>query len=610
MDVDSKVESGINGEPNNVEPQTSTERVKTTVNSRKKKAAETESIETTETEKEVKSSESLNKTRGRQRKDINKMETVENKVDEVQASGEPETENNFESKQQPTTSRKRKTVTEVEAEKEDVEKTETTDKKTSVPIKRSRKKATAEVEIKNAEDEAEPEAAALPERRTLKRKAAEQIKADTKTKKSAKEKPKKSVPVTKAKKQKVLLSIPSIKSISGKVFVMGENDVGQLGFGEEIDVKETPALLELPYSIIEVAAGGMHSVCLTERGEVITFGCNDEGALGRITSNESEEATPSKVEIPEKVIQISTGDSHTAALTESGQVYLWGNFRSGDGPMGLTAEGVKQVKPIKILTGINIVKISSGTEHLVCLSSDGIVYTCGCGENGQLGRFSERMCRDGGRKGRAALLEPSAVPVTGHPNSKAAAVFIEDIWAGSYCTFLKAQETGKIYAFGLNNYNHLGYENERVRFVPKQIASFNSKEWKQISGGQHHTLALDSEGLVYSMGRKDYGRLGLGEDCEEKSSPTLITSLESEKCSSISCGNCVSFALTEEGSIYSWGMGTNHQLGHGNDEDCFVPSLVKGNFLKSWKALNVSGGGQHTLILASTKESAKQDQKK
>lgn len=67
--------------------------------------------------------------------------------------------------------------------------------------------------------------------------------------------------------------------------------------------------------------------------------------------------------------------------------------------MGLTADGAKQVKPIKILTNIQIVKISSGTEHLTCLSREGIVYTCGCGQNGQLGRFPERTCRDGGRKG-------------------------------------------------------------------------------------------------------------------------------------------------------------------------------------------------------------------
>ncbi|GFY49462.1 regulator of chromosome condensation [Trichonephila inaurata madagascariensis] len=583
MDVNPNVESEINGEQDNVvEPATSSKVVKQAVRSRKKKAAEAAEIENSETavteEGEGNSTAPLSKSKGRQNKDKKiKMEVAENTPDEPQISEEPKTED------------------------------AAPIQKTNASLKR---KATPEPETDDKmETEIEPEAVevAVPEKKSRKRKVTESAKP--KTKKSAKEKPEKLVR-TKTKRQKVLLSIPTVKPIPGKVFVIGENDVGQLGFGEEVEVKKRPAMLELPHSIVDIAAGGMHSACLTESGEVITFGCNDEGALGRVTSDEKDEATPSRVEIPERVIQISAGDSHTAALTESGQVYLWGNFRSGDGPMGLTADGVKQIKPIKILNGITIVKISSGTEHLACLSNEGVVYTCGCGENGQLGRFSERACRDGGRKGRSALLEPAAVSVTGHPNSKTGTVLIEDVWTGSYCTFLKAQQTGLIYVFGLNNYNHLGYENERVRFVPKQVASFNSKTWNQIAGGQHHTLALDSEGLVYSMGRKDYGRLGLGEDCEEKSVPTLLTTLENENCNNISCGNCVSFSVTKEGSVYSWGFGTNHQLGHGNDDDCHIPRLVEGNFINSWKAHKVSGGGQHTLILASTKESSSTNKKK
>lgn len=58
-----------------------------------------------------------------------------------------------------------------------------------------------------------------------------------------------------------------------------------------------------------------------------TFGCNDEGALGRDTSEEGSEMSPGKVELREKVVQVSAGDSHTAALTEEGEVYIWGSFR-------------------------------------------------------------------------------------------------------------------------------------------------------------------------------------------------------------------------------------------------------------------------------------------
>lgn len=60
----------------------------------------------------------------------------------------------------------------------------------------------------------------------------------------------------------------------------------------------------------------------------MTFGCNDEGALGRVTDGlEDAEFKAGEVELPAKVIQISAGDSHTAALLEDGRVFAWGTFR-------------------------------------------------------------------------------------------------------------------------------------------------------------------------------------------------------------------------------------------------------------------------------------------
>lgn len=62
------------------------------------------------------------------------------------------------------------------------------------------------------------------------------------------------------------------------------------------------------------------------------------------------------------------------------------------------------------------------------------------------------------------------------------------------------------------------------------------------------------------------------------------------------------------GSVYSWGMGDNYQLGHGNDSDQQIPKLIEGNFFNSWKAFKIAGGGQHTLILANPRESLEESQ--
>lgn len=55
-------------------------------------------------------------------------------------------------------------------------------------------------------------------------------------------------------------------------------------------------------------------------------------------------------------------------------------------------------------------------------------------------------------------------------------------------------------------------------------------------------------------------------------------------------------------------MGTNHALGHGNDDDQHIPKLIEGSFHNSWKTLKVSGGGNHTLILAHPRNTTEETQ--
>lgn len=47
--------------------------------------------------------------------------------------------------------------------------------------------------------------------------------------------------------------------------------MGQLGLGEDVMEKARPALVDLPDKVVQVCGGGMHTVCLTEKGEVSLF---------------------------------------------------------------------------------------------------------------------------------------------------------------------------------------------------------------------------------------------------------------------------------------------------------------------------------------------------
>ena len=60
--------------------------------------------------------------------------------------------------------------------------------------------------------------------------------------------------------------------------------------------------------------------------QVYTFGCNDEGALGR----GGDEMVPDRIELDTKIVQISAGDSHTAMITREGALLVCGNFKVGE----------------------------------------------------------------------------------------------------------------------------------------------------------------------------------------------------------------------------------------------------------------------------------------
>lgn len=78
-------------------------------------------------------------------------------------------------------------------------------------------------------------------------------------------------------------------------------------------------------SIVTICCGGMHTVALASNGNVYTWGCNDEGALGR----PGAENTPILVDaLTEPTTNISGGDSHTIAYnTQTNKIFYWGCYR-------------------------------------------------------------------------------------------------------------------------------------------------------------------------------------------------------------------------------------------------------------------------------------------
>ncbi len=136
------------------------------------------------------------------------------------------------------------------------------------------------------------------------------------------------------RRQTTYLSVPSIvngNSKGGQVLAVGENGMTQLGLKSSIDQRKNPQPVLIPEPIVQIAAGPLHSVCLTDQNNIYTFGCNDEHALGRPDNDDDDdddidpfgEVNLSKIMNidEENIVQIVAGDSHTLILSNIGKVY-------------------------------------------------------------------------------------------------------------------------------------------------------------------------------------------------------------------------------------------------------------------------------------------------
>lgn len=163
-------------------------------------------------------------------------------------------------------------------------------------------------------------------------------------------------------------------------------------------------------------------------------------------------------------------------------------------------------------------------------------------------------------------------------------------------------QDGFVYCWGLNNYGQLCTGDVQSRYQPDKVKD----DWIggrgvggdsfSVASGQHHTVVC-CHGDVLTCGRSEYGRLGLGTGVEEPSTLTKIQSLKGVKITSVEAGGSCSFAVTATGELYSWGMGTNLQLGSGEEDDIWTPTKVTGKKIENRRVLSVSAGGQHTALL-------------
>jgi len=114
-----------------------------------------------------------------------------------------------------------------------------------------------------------------------------------------------------------------------------------------------------------------------------------------------------------------------------------------------------------------------------------------------------------------------------------------------------------------------------------------------------HSLLLTEYGKVLSFGNAQYGQLGHGYSEGKQLSDTLrpryIDSLADYTCTCVSAGELHSAVVTTDGDLYTWGDGFCGQLGHGDKRPQLLPMQVTEGDLGDECVLSVSCGNRHTI---------------
>ena len=159
----------------------------------------------------------------------------------------------------------------------------------------------------------------------------------------------------------------------GTVWTWGDNNTGQLGIGTLGGFQTTAVQIPNLTDVVQVYAGGLHSLALKADGTVWAWGYNDFGQLGN--GNTTDSPTPVAVVGISTAIDIAAQSSSSLALLSDGSIKAWGYNYLGN--LGVGNNILTNPLPLNTLNINNAIDIEAGSGQGYAILSDGTVMKWG-----------------------------------------------------------------------------------------------------------------------------------------------------------------------------------------------------------------------------------------
>ncbi|OGG61704.1 hypothetical protein A3C87_03815 [Candidatus Kaiserbacteria bacterium RIFCSPHIGHO2_02_FULL_49_34] len=347
-------------------------------------------------------------------------------------------------------------------------------------------------------------------------------------------------------------------------YVWGSNQYGQLGLADFVN-RTAPVFLGSTIDELIPAANATF-LHMADGGSLVT---------GSAIMN--EQAAFAWRETPISILGTATDwvSGHaqfisTIALRANGTLWSWGASTSGQLGLG---DFTNKSSPQQIGTNTNWVELATGYATAFARNSNNEMFAWGNASYGSLGDGTE--------------------------TNKSSPVQIAGSWTklfGGELGGFALKDDDKLYAWGYNPSGQLGlgYTTSVSPFGVTTPTKVNDDtDWLLVSGRAGHTLAIKTNGDLYSWGYDGNGRLGLG-NSGNKLVPTLVDN--TKNWTAIAAGHEHSLGIAD-GKLYSWGLNNFGQLGQGDTTQRTTPTQV--GSATNWVAVATGRYWQQSFALKS-----------
>ncbi|KPA86796.1 hypothetical protein ABB37_00860 [Leptomonas pyrrhocoris] len=326
----------------------------------------------------------------------------------------------------------------------------------------------------------------------------------------------------------------------GEVYTWGVGRGGRLGHGTDgAEVK--PRLvqgLSMCY-VVDASCASAHTAVLTSSGSVYVFGENAEGQLG--LRGRSPRRLPMALPLPGKAVAVACAREHTCVLLQDGDVVACGSYRTSGVGLGY---GTRLCAPVRILTNYVSLTLQCGHFHSLAgaLPRRTALMTVGCSTIDEVSRILSVVVRSGVRCAASGV---GFLVVLSENNS------LVSIGRG---------ERGQL---GIGDCMKPASSDDVTvtpKFTPVQLPS--GVVIQHLRCGPDYVVALDQNGAVYGWGSNERQKLGQPLQVDYVYTPVRLSGYgQQQRIVQVACGGTFMIALTGDGDVLTHGEATYCGLG-------------------------------------------------